>query len=130
MPVPQRLESGKRLADDDVLNGIFATPQWQTTTGLVAKAGGGRTGAPVLNLGSNEIITVASASDSVVLPSAVPGSVVFVVNAAAVNAMQVFAAGSDTINGTAGATGVSQAAGKSAIYVVSDLAKWYRLLSA
>lgn len=130
MAIPQRLESGKRLADDDAINAALATPQWQTTTGIVALAGGGRTGAPVLNLGSNEIITVASAADSVVLPKLSLGAVVFVVNAAATNALQVFANGSDTINGTAGATGVSQAAGKSALYVASDLGQWYRLLSA
>ena len=129
MLVPQRLESGKRLADDDALNGILATPQWQTTTGIVALAGGGRPGAPVLNLGSNEVVTVASGADSVVLPSAVPGSVVFVTNAGA-SSLQVFANGSDTINGTAGATGVAQGNGLSALYIASDVAQWYRILSA
>jgi len=126
MAVPQRLESGKRLADDDTLNGILATPQWQTTTGIVALAGGGRPGAPVLNLGSNEVVTVASGADSVVLPSAVPGSVVFVTNAG-VSSMRVFASGSDTINGAAN---VDQGNGLSALYIASDVAQWYRILSA
>jgi hypothetical protein len=130
MAIPQRLEPGKRLADDDALNTALATPQWQTNTGITALAGGSRTGAPVLVLGSNEVTTVASGADSVVLPVAVPGSVVFVVNATASTSMQVFANGSDTINGTAGATGVAQAGSKSALYVAADLGQWYRILSA
>ena len=129
MAIPQRLEPGKRLADDDALNTALATPQWQTNTGITALAGGGRTGAPVLVLGSNEVTTVASGADSVVLPKAVPGSVVFVVNATATS-MQVFATDSDTINGTAGATGVAQAGNKYALYVAADLGKWYRILTA
>lgn len=129
MAVPQRLESGKRLADDDALNDILATPQWQTTTGIVALAGGGRTGAPVLNAGSNEVVTVASGADSVVLPKAVLGAVIVVVNAGA-SSLQVFANGSDTINGTAGATGVAQGNGLTALYIASDLGQWYRILSA
>jgi len=130
MAIPQRLESGKRLADDDAINFAFATPQWQTYTGITALAGGARNSStPVLVLGSNEVTTVASGADSVVLPVAVPGSVVFVANAGA-SSMQVFANGSDTINGTAGATGVAQASGRSALYVAADLGQWYRILSA
>lgn len=129
MPIPQRLEPGKRLADDDALNTALATPQWQTNTGITALAGGGRTGAPALTLGSNEVTTVASGADSVVLPKAVPGSVVFVVNAGA-NAFQLFANGSDTINGTAGATGISVATNKRIMCVAADLAQWYTILTA
>lgn len=129
MPIPQRLEPGKRLADDDALNVALATPQWQTSTGITALAGGGRPNAPILNLGSNEIVTVASGADSVVLPKAVPGSVIFVANAGA-NAMQVFANGSDTINGTAGATGISVANAKRILFVAADLGQWYSILTA
>ena len=129
MAIPQRLEPGKRLADDDALNTALATPQWQTNTGITALAGGGRPGAPVLVLGSNEVTTVASGADSVVLPVAVPGSVVFVVNAGA-NALQLFANGSDTINGTAGATGISVANAKRIMCVAADVGQWYTILTA
>jgi hypothetical protein len=129
MAIPQRLEPGKRLADDDALNTALATPQWQTNTGITALAGGNRTGAPVLVLGSNEVTTVASGADSVVLPVAVPGSVVFVVNAGA-NALQLFANGSDTINGTAGATGISVANAKRIMCVAADVGQWYTILTA
>jgi len=129
MAIPQRLEPGKRLADDDALNTALATPQWQTNTGITALASGGRTGAPLLVLGSNEVTTVASGADSVVLPVAVPGSVVFVVNAGA-NALQLFANGSDTINGTAGATGISVANAKRIMCVAADVGQWYTILTA
>lgn len=129
MAIPQRLEPGKRLADDDALNTALATPQWQTNTGITALAGGGRTGAPVLVLGSNEVTTVASGADSVVLPVAVPGSVVFVVNAGA-SALQLFANGSDTIDGTAGATGISVANAKRIMCVAADVGQWYTILTA
>ena len=130
MAIPTKVEPGFRLFSGEALNTAFATPQWQNNSNIVALAGGGLSAnTPVLVNGVNEVKTVASGSDSVVLPPAAVGVVVFVVNAGA-NAMQVFGSGSDTINGTAGATGVSQANGKSALYVAADAGQWYRILSA
>jgi hypothetical protein len=94
---------------------------------LTALAGGGRTGATQLNLGLNQVGTVATANDSVVLPPALKGEMVIVKNSAA-NAMQVFAAGSDTINGTAGATGLSQLTLTGAIYIASANGTWFRMV--
>jgi hypothetical protein len=92
--------------------------QQQVTTGLTALAGGGQTGATALGYGLNQVGTVASGSDSVQLPACSVGAVVYVTNDGA-NSMQVFGAvgRTDTINGTAGATGVAQANGAHAIYV-------------
>lgn len=130
MAIPQRLEPGKRLADDNGLNYALATPQWQTNSNVVALAGGALSAStPVLVVGSNEVITVASSGDSVVLPNAPLGSVVFVANAGA-NAMQVFGYGSDTINGTAGATGISVANAKRIMFVKADVSQWYSILTA
>jgi len=130
MATPSPFQSGFRLIDGNSLNTALASPQWQTKSGIVALAGGALSAAtPVLVLGSNEVVTVASGADSVVLPKAVAGNVVFVTNAGA-SSMQVFGNGSDTINGTAGATGVAQANGLSALYVASDNGQWYRILSA
>lgn len=61
-------------------------------------------------------VTTNNASDAVVLPASAVGLAITVVNLSASNAMQVYAAGSDTINGTAGSTGVSQAAAAVTIY--------------
>ena len=64
------------------------------------------------------------------------GMKILVHNGHASNSMQVFGAGVDTINGVATATGVAQAAGKSALYyAVADgdgtaVGAWFRVLSA
>lgn len=130
MPVPQRLESGKRLADNDQLNDFLATPTFQTNGPITALAGGGRSAStPPLLRGVNIVGTVATTGDSVVLRKAMAGAIVIVRNAGA-NAMQVFASGSDTINGTAGSTGISVASGKSVIFFATSDSAWFSLLSA
>jgi hypothetical protein len=82
----------------------------------VAFAGGGQTNATPLGYGINTVATVATAADSVRLPASVQGRVVFIRNISA-NATTVFGAGTDTINGVATATGVSQAATSGVFYV-------------
>jgi pyruvate/2-oxoacid:ferredoxin oxidoreductase alpha subunit len=99
-------------------------------TGITAAAGGTQAGARALTKTINHVTTVATAADSVKLPSSEVGMVIHVVNGAAANSMQVFGAGTDTINDVATATGVAQAAGKSATYVCPVAGKWYRTLSA
>lgn len=112
---------------DLVVGGI---ERHSTADALTAYAGGGQTNALQLTKGINRISTVATAADSVKLPASTAGMVVFVINGAASNSMQVFGAGTDTINDVATATGVAQAAGKSALYVCPVAGKWYRVLSA
>jgi hypothetical protein len=77
------------------------------------------------------VTTVATAADSVQLPPAYGGQEITVANAAASNAMQIFAAvgTSDTINGVAAATGISLAAGKT-MQLLSFPGSWYGVLSA
>lgn len=105
-------------------------PVGAAVTGITALAGGGRAGSPVVTAGYTEVATVATAADSIQLPAALFGMQLYVHNAAAANSMQVFANGSDTINGVAGATGVAQAATKGAIYECYADGKWSRILSA
>ncbi len=100
------------------------------TDGVTAHAGGGRASAVPITTMITRVTIVASAADSVVLPPAAPGLDLTIINAAATNAMQVFAGGSDTIDGTAGATGVSQAAGKTVQYISTAAGAWHRLISA
>lgn len=124
MPIPQRLQAGQRLADDDALNVIVATPQWQTTVGVTAKVGGNQSTSPALNLGSNDVSTSTNAgTDGVVLPSAVAGSIVYMINSSSFT-ITVFGKGSDTINGTAGATGVTYATTKRVMFIAVDNGKW------
>ena len=98
---------------------------------VTARAGGGRANATKLAAAINRITTCATAADSVALPPAVGGQVIYVQNAGAA-ACQVFADAntSDTINGVAAATGVSLAAGKSASVNSPAPGVWGWVLSA
>lgn len=102
--------------------------------GITAHAGGGQASAVALTGAVNRVDTVATAADSVALPAPTTvGQQIVVINNAAVNSMQVFGSGTDTINGVATATGVAQAAGKHAIYTATSIgaaATWFRNLSA
>ena len=59
--------------------------------GVTALAGGGQTGATVLSYGYNETSVVASGSDSVMLPPAVPGTFCLVHSTVAANALAIYA---------------------------------------
>src|SRR6266404_8115363 len=74
---------------------------------ITAFATGGQTNATPLGAELNRVTTVATAADSVKLPASQAGLTIIVENAGA-SAMQVFGAGTDTVNGVATATGVSQ----------------------
>jgi predicted glycosyltransferase len=91
---------------------------------IVAKAGGGQTGATQLTSEICRVTTVATAGDSVMLPPAVPGLDIMVINHGA-KAMQVYGSGTDTINDIATATGVSQMVNSMVIYVCTIAGKWY-----
>lgn len=122
---------GKIAAKRLDLTGIVALNN--IVAGITAHAGGGQASAVALAGLVNSVDTVATAADSVALPApTVKGQAVVVLNNTA-NSMQVFGSGTDTINGVATATGVAQAAGKSAVYIAlstGTAANWLRLLSA
>lgn len=93
------------------------------TTGITAFATGGKTNATALGYGTNVVGTVATAADSVKLPAAVAGVSVLVFNSAS-NAMQVFGQGTDTINGVATGTGISQGGNSGVMYVCATAGAW------
>jgi hypothetical protein len=127
MPVTQ-YERGHALQSMGLI-----TQGWGFTyaDNLIALAGGGQTGATAITAGVNRVVTVGTAADSVMLPVAYGGQRVVIINGHASNAVQIFAnsAGTDTINGTAGSTGISLAAGKT-IELCSLPARWFGNLSA
>lgn len=101
-------------------------------TGIVAHAGGGQANATPLLPGVSLVTVVATAGDSVSLPLASLGLVCTVTNGGA-NSMQVFGAGTDTINGVATGTGVALAAGASAVYrctVPAPGGNWIRFVAS
>jgi hypothetical protein len=102
-------------------------------TGLTAAAGGTQAGALALAASKtvHNITTVATAADSVKLPLATgSGGMHWVKNSAAVNSLQLFGSGTDTIDGVATATGVAVAAGKSRILYDLAAGQWVSLLGA
>jgi len=90
----------------------------QTQAGATAVLG------PIVNVSTN-----ANAGDGIRLPPALKGRVIYVANPTA-NAVQVYGAGTDTINAVATATGVSQATLKHACYFCAVDGNWNRILSA
>ncbi len=102
-------------------------------TPITANAGGTQAAAFALSATASvhEVTIVGSAADSVKLPPATgSGNVHWVKNSAAANALQLFGAGTDTIDGIATATGVVVAAGKSRMCVDTAAGKWQSLLGA
>lgn len=90
-------------------------------TGIIANAGGGQASATQLTAEINRVATVATAGDSVKLPGCEAGLTIVVINGTT-KPMQVFGLVSDTINGVAAATGVSQMGGSVVIYVCTTVA--------
>jgi hypothetical protein len=99
--------------------------------GITATAGGTQAAAFPLTAAFNRIAVCATAADSVGLPRATGGQEITLVNSGAA-ATQVFAApgSTDTINGTAGATGISLAAAGKAQFVSPGPGLWFSILSA
>jgi len=124
MAIPDRLPNGYALQDGAVLENLLATPQWQTNYGITAVGTSRASTTPSLTLGSNVVTVSTSSNYGVVLPSAVAGSVVYFYNADSADAVTVFALASDTINGTAGATGVSYAAAKRVLFIAVTNGVW------
>ena len=94
------------------------------TDNITAKAGGGQTSATPLTTEVNRITTAATAGDSVGLPAAIAGLTIFVINHGA-KSIQVYGAGTDTINDVATATGITQMQGSNTIYTCTTTGKWY-----
>ena len=90
---------------------------------LTAHSGGGQTSALALTKAVNNITTVAAAGDSVRLPASAAGLEITVTNSGA-NSMQVYGAGTDTINGIATGTGVAQLPGQTVVYTAAVAGNW------
>lgn len=93
-------------------------------SGITAKAGGGQSGAFQITTQTARVNTVASAGDSVMLPAALAGLEVILINHGA-NPMQVFGNGTDTIDDVAAGTGVSQMPSSVVIYTCANNGAWY-----
>lgn len=130
-PVPS-FSPGKALQDGSALQKL-AGLIGSTQNNITAQADGTKANATQLTAVKCRVTVSAGALDSVLLPPGYPGLEVTVFNGGD-NSIQVFGAGSDTINEIATAVGVTQNAGISAIYtcynVVVGVGDWGRVLSA
>lgn len=137
---PPTFTSSRQLIPGDAVNGInnqlYST---QSLTAATTQTQAAAIANALINAAAVKL-TVGNANDGVALPLGYPGLEVFIANPAG-NDATVYGSGIDTINDVATATGVTQAASKSAIYkcvvgpvVVNNTvtvgAKWYRNLSA
>lgn len=103
---------------------------YSNASGLTAHAGASATNATPITAAVSQFTTVASSGDSAVLPTSMAGLNRIVINAAASNAMNVYPAGTDTINALSGGTAFSLAANKTALFVCPIAGKWYSILTA
>ena len=91
---------------------------------VTAHAGGGQALATQLTGQTCRVTTVASIGDSVRLPPSQAGLEMLVINHGG-NSMQVYGAGTDTIDDVATATGVNQMNGSMTIYSCATAGQWY-----
>jgi hypothetical protein len=97
---------------------------------ITAHAGGTQALATPIRSAMTLIAVCATSADSVQLPPAVGGQLLWITNAGAASA-QVFASpGADTINGVANATGIALANGKSFTLMSPLAGAWFSVLSA
>lgn len=120
---------GFRLIDGTALNralGRIFQGGLSRQDSITAFAGGGRTSATQLIKSLNRITVVATAGDSVALPKAIAGSLVWVTNADAADSLNIFtkASTSDTINGSAATVAYALAAGKTAVFICNTVGAW------
>lgn len=110
---------------------LLASGNGWSAASVTAHAGGTRAAALPIRSAITLIAVCATAGDSVMLPPAVGGQVLWIINAGAASS-QMFAdaSTSDTINGVAAATGVALAAGKSMTLMAPIAGAWFGVLSA
>lgn len=127
------LTASRQLISGALINGI--TSQLYSAQSLTATTTQSQAGA-IANAtidAASVLLTVANDNDAVALPLGYVGLEILIANPTG-RSVQVYGSGTDTINDVATATGVAQAASKTAIYkcvaVVSGVGKWYRVLTA
>lgn len=94
--------------------------------GLVAHAGGGQALATPITTCIARFATVATLNDSSLLPPAVAGLELTVINSGAAS-MNVFPSGTDTINGAAPSAAYALAAAKQAFFSCPANGKWFAI---
>lgn len=110
---------------------MLASGNGWSAASITAHPTGGQANATPITNAITLVAVCATAGDSVMLPPATGGQLLWVINAGAASC-QIFTAlgGSGTINGIAGTTGLALAAGKSITLMSPIAAAWFGVLSA
>lgn len=108
-----------------------------STNGITAHSGGGQGSAVALTAGINRITVCAANNDSVLLPPALAGMQIAVVNdpagvgsPPAQLSLNVFPSGTETINALGASAAFAVVGGKAAIFICAVAGKWNTLLTA
>ena len=109
---------------------MLASGNGWSAASIAAHAGGTQALATPIRSACTLIAVCATAADSVQLPPAVGGQLLWITNAGAASAQIFASAGADTINGVANATGIALANGKSMTLVCPLAGAWFSILSA
>lgn len=104
-------------------------PMYSAASGLTAHAGGGQANATAITTQVAQFSTVATLNDSSVLPKALAGMRIVVMNSGAAS-MNVFPASGETINALSANTAFAVANGKTAMFVSPVNGKWFSILTA
>jgi hypothetical protein len=123
MTLPTPFAPGFWLIDGNELNDKIANPVWSISETFTATVGGTVvTSAKVTNAITN--VTAASAPlAGIVLPEALPGKVLVIINNTA-NNITVFAEGRSVLNGVPGSIGILQNPSTYALYFATDVDYW------
>lgn len=118
-------DSANEFTIDDNGNSALAGIVYDSSADSIT-AGSTQTqaGATLLTKKINRVTVVATAGDGVRLPASAAGALIAVLNADSADAMRVYGAGTDTINGVATATGVLQQANTLVIYACTTAGAW------
>jgi len=122
---------GPALVDQSWLLGLAGGANRNYVNGITAHAGGTKAAAFQLpaNVAIIEVETVATNSDSVLLPQAKAGTIVFVYNKGAAT-LSSYGKGTDTINGAATANAYDLTTGLSALFFCPVDGAWAAIKSA
>lgn len=112
-----------RLDQGEELNKQLGYPAYSTEDTITASTTQTQAAAYALTAQLSRVTTVATGGNGVALPVALLGKDIMLINSGA-NAMQVFGNGTDTINGTAGSTGISQPASSAYEYTCTTAGAW------
>ena len=116
--------TGFATRDGQALNKELAYPIRASDNAITATASGTQANSYLITAPISRITTVTTTNDGVLLAPSKAGQTKVIINSGS-NTATIFASGTDTINGTAGATGVAQTAAAVTIYFCPVQGSWF-----